>query len=147
MTTQAARLVVRKSVTVPLPVEEAFDLFTERIGSWWTMRTHSLGGEQAQTAVLEGKVDGRLYERQADGTEADWGRVIVFEPPHRLVLAWDLKAGTEVEVRFTRDAESTRVDLEHRGWERLGEEADQWFRSYEAGWPTVLNGYVEAASQ
>jgi uncharacterized protein YndB with AHSA1/START domain len=147
MTTQAAGLVVRKSVTVPLPVEKAFELFTERIGSWWTLRTHSLGGEHAQTAVLEGKLNGRLYERQIDGTEADWGRVIAFEPPHRLVLAWDLKAGTEVEIRFTGDPEGTRVDLEHRGWERLGDEADQWFRSYEDGWSTVLNGYVEAASQ
>jgi uncharacterized protein YndB with AHSA1/START domain len=147
MTAQAASLVVRKSVTVPLPVEQAFELFTERIGSWWTLRTHSVGGEQAQTVVLEGKLNGRLYERQTDGTEADWGRVTVFEPPHRLVLAWNLKVGTEVEIRFTADGESTRVDLEHRGWERLGDEADRWYRSYDEGWPTVLRAYVEAASQ
>jgi uncharacterized protein YndB with AHSA1/START domain len=147
MTMPAARLVIRKSVTVPLPVEKAFELFTERIGSWWTLRTHSLGGEQAQTAVLEGELNGRLYERQVDGTEADWGRLIAFEPPHRLVLAWDLKAGTEVEVRFTEDAQGTRVDLEHRGWERLGDEADQWFRNYEEGWPTLLAAYEQAASR
>ena len=100
--------------------------------------------------VLEDPVGGRLYERRHDGGEADWGRVLAWEPPTRLLLAWspnpERPAPTEVEVRFLAvEAGRTRVELEHRGWERLGELAAQARDSYRDGWPTVLDAYAATA--
>jgi uncharacterized protein YndB with AHSA1/START domain len=85
-----------------------------------------------------------------DGTEADWGRVTTWEPPHRLAFSWhpnaEASAATEVEVRFSPEGEGTRVDLEHRGWERLGERARAASDGYRGGWDEVLTRYADAAA-
>jgi uncharacterized protein YndB with AHSA1/START domain len=101
--------------------------------------------------VLEDRVGGRLYERWHDGGEADWGQVLAWEPPTRLLLAWkpnpERPAPTEVEVRFLAvERGRTRVELEHRGWERLGDLAAQARDSYRDGWPTVLDAYAATAT-
>src|SRR6266542_1795482 len=122
---------VMRTVTVNRPVEEAFRIFTEEIGSWWPLETHSIAASEhegerikAETVVMEGKVGGRIYEVMSDGSEAAWGELLVWQPPHRLVLAWQpARHLTEVEVWFTADGEGTRVDLEHRGWDGLGNDA------------------------
>jgi len=100
--------------------------------------------------VLEGRVGGRLYERWHDGGEVDWGRVLAWEPPARLVLSWsptlERRPPTEVEVRFLAvEPDHTRVELEHRGWERLGDLAAQARSSYEGGWPGVLDAFAGTA--
>jgi uncharacterized protein YndB with AHSA1/START domain len=144
MPTQAAETgAIRKSVNVPLPVERAFRLFTEGIGTWWPFESHSIEGDKVENAVfdLEAK---RLYERAADGTEHDWGDIIAWEPPTRFLLGWRVNpanAGTEVEVRFAPEGEGTRVELEHRGWEKCGPGERS---SYEGGWDYVLGKFVEA---
>ena len=125
MSEQATDLTVRRSVRVARPQEDAFRVFTEEIAAWWPLDTHSIGkdGRPAETAVLEGREGGRFYERTGSGTEL-WGTVLVWEPPSRVVISWELVPGrppTEVEVRFSAEGEGTRVELEHRGFERLGE--------------------------
>lgn len=148
---QTTDLTVRKTVIVEAPVDRAWQVFTDRISSWWPVATHSLGGEQVETVVVEGRPGGRLFERTADGGEADWADVVVWEPPRRLVLNWWVNPNnpaTEVEVTFAPDGDgSTRVDLEHRGWEKLEERAADGVASYDSGWDAVLAPYVEAASE
>lgn len=146
---------VRKTVTVDCPPDHAFRVFTERLGSWWPLGTHSVsvmddGSGAPETAVLEPRVGGRLYERTRDGRDCDWGRVLAWEPPGRLVLSWHPgrpeSEATEVEVRFVPEGERTRVELEHRGWERLGERAAPAREGYDGGWPAVLGAYVDATA-
>jgi uncharacterized protein YndB with AHSA1/START domain len=121
---------VRKSVTVKASLEHAFRVFTEDMDSWWP-RTHHIGKSPMKKAVVECRAGGRCYSEQTDGTDSDWGTVLVWEPPKRLVLAWqispiwqyepDLAKSSEVEVRFTAEGDgTTRVDLEHRNFERMG---------------------------
>ena len=120
-----AELVITKTITIGLPVEAAFRLFTERAAEWWPLATHSIHGTAAESVVFETREGGRFYERAASGEEGDWGRVLVYEPPRRFVLQWlvDPRCAGEVEVRFEQDGEGTRVELEHRGWEQYGDEA------------------------
>lgn len=145
---------VKVSVTVNRQPEEVFRMFTESMGAWWPLGTHSVaadtfGGKvSAVTVIFEGRVGGRIYERISDGAEADWGVVLDWEPPVRVVFSWkpNLKPvpHTEVEVRFVPDGSGTRVDLEHRGWERLGEAAEERRKAYETGWPGVLRLFASS---
>jgi hypothetical protein len=140
---------VRASVEVRRGIEEAFRVFTAEIAGWWPVAGHSVEPDMVEAVVLEARVGGRLYERWRDGGEADWGRVLAWEPPTRLLLAWSPnpeRAPTEVEVRFVAvEADHTRVELEHRGWERLGDLAAQARDSYDGGWPGVLDAYAGTA--
>jgi uncharacterized protein YndB with AHSA1/START domain len=131
---------IEKTITVGRPVAEAFRVFTEEIGTWWPLATHARAPERAVTAVIEPRVGGRIYERTRDGEELEWGEVLVWEPPHRLVQSWHLgqPAATEVEVRFVPDGDGTRVELEHRGWARLGAEAAEHRANYDSGWDYVF---------
>ena len=149
MSEQATDLTVRRSVRVARSQEDAFRVFTEGIATWWPLDTHSIGkdGRPADTAVLEGREGGRFYERTGSGTEL-WGTVLVWEPPARIVISWELVPDgppTEVEVRFSAEGDGTRVELEHRGFERLGEKAEEVAAGYGSGWPVVLGQYVEFA--
>ena len=142
MSTQAQIEAIRKSVRVNVPVERAFEAFTDGITSWWPLATHSYGGDKATAAVFEGRVGGRMYERQEDGTEADWAEVVAWEPPNRFLLDWKISP-SEVEVRFTEEGGGvTRVDLEHRGWDRAGEGAEKIRENYAGGWDVVLGTFV-----
>ena len=142
MTTQAQIDAIQKSVTVQATVEQAFRTFTEEIAAWWPTASHSYGGDETETAVFEGKEGGRVYERQRDGTEAEWGEVVTWDPPHGFVLEWKI-CPSEVEVRFSYESDGvTRVDLEHRGWERAGEGAEAMRENYAGGWDVVLAKYV-----
>ena len=110
---------IRKTVLVDFTPAEAFELFTARIASWWPVGTHSYGGDAVKDVVLEPQVGGRLYEVTDDGQQ-DWGRVLGWDPPHRLRLDWQIgeACGTEVEVRFSPEGPGARVELEHRGFSR-----------------------------
>lgn len=130
--------------------EEAFRLFTEHIGAWWPLTTHSvLDGR----AVAMAFVDGTIVERTVDGEERSWGTVVAWEPPARVVFSWHpgrpAEEATEVEVRFIGDDHGTRVELEHRGWERLGPGAEQLRLGYTgpSAWGAVLDHYADAADR
>jgi uncharacterized protein YndB with AHSA1/START domain len=144
---------ITRSVTVQGSVEHAFGVFTGQMGAWWPLETHSIAvdrglGQRAVALKLEAREGGRIEEMLEDGSVLGWGVVDVWEPPDRVILRWkpnDLPTPpTEVEVRFTAEADGTRVDLEHRGWDRLGEAAEQIRPLYasEGGWTMVLGRYA-----
>lgn len=153
-----AQVIVRKSVLVNTSQEHAFTVFTKHIGTWWPLVTHHIGASPAQTTIVEGAVGGRWYERSSDGVEADWGRVLVWEPPHRVVLSWDIgptwkydpELGTEVDVRFISEGpNATRVELEHRHLERYGNAAEMMRATFESehGWDCILRGFTKATEK
>lgn len=139
---------VRQSVRVRRPIQEAFELFTRDIGTWWPVQTHHRRGDVIGL-VFEGRTGGRIYERCGDGGTADWGRVLAWEPPHCVVFTWLATSGgepTEVEVRFVaEDVALTRVELEHRGWERLGATGAEQRTRYLNGWPRAIGLFADAA--
>ncbi len=151
MSGQATEMTIRRSIRVECSVEHAFETFTERIGQWWPLKTHSIGEDSAETAIMEPREGGRLYERMRDGTEAHWATVTVWDPPNRVMLEWQVNpqspAATEIDVRFVGDGSGTRVDLEHRGWERYGDMAVEARRSYDDDWPMVLSRFADAAAR
>ena len=154
MTTQAQDTSVRSSVDVLAPIERAFRVFTEDIGSWWDPTHHILEGELAEM-VFEPRVGGHVYDRGVDGSECRWARVLAYEPPHRFVISWDVSVQwrletdrdktSEVEVRFVElDGDHTRVELEHRNIERHG---PGWEEMRDAvgspgGWPAGMRAFA-----
>ena len=141
---------VQKSILVDAPPEEAFRAFTAGISDWWPFETHSIGGEHTHRAVFEEREGGRVYEVLDSGEEEDWATVIAWEPTQRFVLSWHVNRAdpeTEVEVRFVGEGEGTRVELEHRGWERLGTKAAAGRDSYGKGWDHVLGRFVAALAR
>jgi uncharacterized protein YndB with AHSA1/START domain len=141
---------VHRTVVVAQSPDRAFALFTGRIDEWWP-HAGPLGRDTAgQGAVmLEPRLDGQIYRRRADGHVDVWGHVRAWEPPHRLVLAWQPVPGphvaTEVEITFTAHTDGTHVLLEHRGWDQLGSEAAADRTQYEAGWGDALTAYAAAS--
>ena len=144
---------IHVDVRVNAARERAFEIFTTQIGRWWNP-AYSIGGSPQADVVLEPKAGGGWYERGEDGSETRWGHVLVWDPPARLVLAWQINADwkfdpsfvTEVELRFAEDgANATRVSLEHRNLERFGEKSETARASFasDGGWPGLLQRYVE----
>lgn len=131
---------IQLSLLVPLAPADAFELFTARIAEWWPLDHHSIAQDRAERCFVEPFPGGRVYERSQDGDEHEWGKVIAFDPPHRVSMSWNPAGGpaTEVEVRFTPADDGTLVELEHRGWEVLGENAEKARTDYANGWPTVF---------
>jgi uncharacterized protein YndB with AHSA1/START domain len=145
---------VRTQVVVDAPLERAFAVFTEGIGTWFPPEYNLLGVEIAER-VFEPRVGGHVYDRGTDGSTCHWARVLAYEPPTRVVISWDINPQwqiekdpaktSEVEVRFTAEGpDRTRVDLEHRHLERHG---DGWMQIRESvggegGWPGCLRRYA-----
>jgi uncharacterized protein YndB with AHSA1/START domain len=152
--TQTAAPVVRKEIVVDAPRAKAFAVFTERFGDFKPPEHNLLGAPIAET-VFEPHVGGHIYDRATDGSECHWARVLVFEPPERVVFSWDigptwqlethLENASEVEVRFVAESpERTRVELEHRkldrhgpGWESVADGV-----GHDQGWPLYLQRYA-----
>jgi uncharacterized protein YndB with AHSA1/START domain len=145
---------VRKSLIVNATPEKSFTAFTSGIGRWWP-RSKSIGSAPQADVVLEPGVGGRWYERGADGSECEWGKVLQWQPPSRVVLAWQIGADwkydpslvTEVEITFTAlGASETRVELEHRYLERLGPNAERLRAAFDSedGWSGVLKGFGQS---
>ncbi len=129
---------LRITFDVACPADRAFQVWTTRIGSWWPP-DHTVSGHPAEV-VLQSGVGGRIYEKTPDGTEHEWGEVTVWQPPTRLAYLWylgrDKTDATEVEISFQpQGTEQTRIDIEHRGWERAGE---GWRDRNRIGWQTLL---------
>jgi len=156
---QAASTTVKRTVRVNAPVEKAFQVFTGRIGAWWPA-AHHIGAAPLADVVMEPRAGGRWYEKGTDGKECDWGRVLVWEPPHRIVLAWGLQPdwtyspdaarASEVSVEFFAEgAAATRVELEHRLLERHGADYEKLRAGVDSpdGWPGILARYAETAAK
>lgn len=146
---------IRRSVRVKASRQKAFDTFVA-MGGWW-LKSHSLQPSGQRDVVIEPHTGGRWYDIGEDGTEMAWGRVLDWDAPERIVLAWQLNAEwtydpefeTTVEVRFTPDGDETIVDFEHRDLERFGEKATEVRGDYDTGmdggWGELLAGYQRAA--
>ena len=139
---------VRRSVLVKAPLDHAFDVFTAGLGRWWP-KTHHIGRSFAD-ASIEPRKGGHWYEVDDDGTRTNVGEVLVWEPPHRVVVAWnvsskwqpDTTVASEVEVRFAASGDGTIVELEHRNFEALGPEGGASLRKdVNGGWPKLLDFY------
>ena len=138
---------IRKQVNVPVPMEKAFAFFTQQIGTWWPHETHSIGEVHTETVIMEEQAGGRLYEIVDDGTEHDWGAVLIWDPPRQVTLSWRFGGAdgvfTEVDVTFEASDDGTVVNLEHRHWDRIGERAPVLREQYHEGWDPVLARFVE----
>lgn len=135
---------------VDCPAQHAFTVWTSQIGTWWP-RDHTLTGDP-DDIVLESGPGGRIYERSSAGVRHEWGQVTVWEPPQRLVYRWhlgrDSADATEVEIHFVDEGDDrTRVEIEHRGWEQLGDVADTLRGQNRAGWESLLPHFVAAATE
>ena len=153
---QQAGVAVRHSVVVDAPPERAFEVFTTGMTAWWPLDTHTIGTKPAAEAVIEPRVGGRWFERSDDGTECDWGRVLAWDPPDRVLLSWEITCDwhhdadvhTEVDVRFrAEDDGRTRVELEHRGLEAYAERAEEMRGIFDSdgGWRGLLARFADAA--
>lgn len=157
MSTPAPVPALRGTITVGVPVERAFSVFTGSIGTWWPPDYH-IGQADMAEAILEPREGGRWYERGVDGSECDWGKVLAWDPPHRLVVTWQINGqwqydpdpghASEIEVRFTADGPGqTTVELEHRLLERLaGGQAIHDAISGGGGWTAMLELFAKATA-
>ena len=155
MTTQARATSISHEILVAAPIERAFKVFTEDFGAFKPREHNMLSVDIAET-VFEPREGGHIYDRGADGSECRWARILVYDPPKRVVFSWDISPRwqvesdpdktSEVEVRFTAESPArTRVELEHRhldrhgdGWEGVREGVDS-----EGGWPLYLQRYAD----
>jgi uncharacterized protein YndB with AHSA1/START domain len=150
---------IHRSITVKASPERAFKVFTEGIDSWWP-RAHHIGTGEMKKSIIETHKGGRCYSEQSDGTEAPWGTVLAWEPPKRVVLAWqvspqwkfepDLSKSSEIEVSFTPiPGGETRVDLNHHHWERHGEGVEGMYQSVggDMGWNGLLSMFAAEAEK
>jgi len=145
---------VRKSIRVNAAQAHAFEVFTSGIGRWWP-RKATIGTAPMKEVMLEPRLGGRWYELGEDGSQAEVGKILVWEPPRRFVVSWDLNSNwkpdttvsSEVEVKFTADGpNATLVELEHRKFERLGAEGGAKMRKdVDGGWPGLLEQFKQAA--
>ena len=140
---------VRLTARVRRSIDDAFAIFTARMDEWWPLETHTFGPGRSRHIVLEPRVGGRFFERFADGEEHTAGHVLVWQPPELVVFTWqhdDWVAATEVHVRFVaEDSNVTRIEVEHRAWERLGRAGAESREEYANGWPAVLRHYAATA--
>jgi uncharacterized protein YndB with AHSA1/START domain len=155
VSTQTADTSVRASIVVEAPLERAFSVFTDDIGTWFPREYNLLDVDIAER-VFEPREGGRVYDRGVDGSECHWARVLAYEPPQRVVISWDIsprwqietdpEKTSEIEVRFIPEApERTRVELEHRNLDRHGEGWEQTRESVagDGGWPGCLRAFGE----
>jgi uncharacterized protein YndB with AHSA1/START domain len=148
---------VRKTIRVNARAARAFDVFTAGLGKWWPI-DHGIGKTPRKGVAMETRLGGHWYELAEDGTRTNVGTIVVWEPPQRFVMSWDINSqwkpdttvGSEVEVRFIAEgASATRVELEHRKFEQMGAEPGAKMRKdVDGGWPGLLElfkRHVEAA--
>jgi uncharacterized protein YndB with AHSA1/START domain len=145
---------VRKSIRVNARQAHAFEVFTSGLGRWWPL-DHGIGKTPRKAALMETRLGGQWYELAEDGSRANVGKIIAWEPPRRFVMTWDINSpwkpdttvSAEVEVRVIPDgANATRVELEHRKFEQMGAEAGESMRKdVDGGWPGLLERFRQEA--
>ncbi|QWT23385.1 SRPBCC domain-containing protein [Subtercola sp. PAMC28395] len=137
------------SISVACPVDHAFRVWTSKISSWWPTG-HTVSGSPDVAVVLEPGVGGRIFERESDGQEHEWGEITHWDPPHRFGYLWHIRRqredATDVDIHFVAVGENeTRVEIIHSGWERLGADAQQWRDRNQGGWGGLLPHFIAAA--
>ena len=147
---------VRKSIRVKASQAHAFEVFTAGLDRWWP-RKATIGTSPLKAVTIEPRLGGRWYETGEDGSQATVGKILLWDPPNRFIVSWDINhrwkpdttVGSEVEVRFTIEGpDATMVELEHRKFERMGEEGGASLRrDVDGGWPGILEGFRAAAEQ
>ena len=139
---------LRVSVEVECSAAHAFDTWTQRTSLWWP-KGHLVSGDPDATVVLEQRLGGRIFERTPAGQEIDWGEITLWEPPQRLGYLWHIRRAraeaTDVLISFVAlGTSTTRVDIVHSGWERLGAEGPRWRDANLGGWNGLLAHFVAA---
>ena len=155
MTQRSNEETIRRAVTVPVPVERAFATFTE-LGSWWP-RQYTWANDTLEAISIEPREGGHCFELGPGGFRCDWGTVLRWDAPSRLVFAWqiapdrapepDPAKASEVEVRFAPEGPSaTRVEVEHRDFNHHGDGGDAYRQALDSpeGWPLILDRYAES---
>ena len=148
---------VRKSIVVAATAQRAFEVFTSGIDRWWP-KSHGIGSAPVLESIIEPFVGGRWYSKHSDGTEAVVGHVLVWQPSERFVCSWEIGADwkpdaraaftSEIEVRFVADAAGTRVEVEHRNFERMGSAPGQKMRNeVDGGWPGLMDLFAKAIEE
>lgn len=149
---------IKQVFTVPLTARNAFDLFTNKLHSWWP-KEYTWAGDVLENIEIESGTNGRCFERGPHGFECDWGRVLTWDPPNRIGFTWQIAPNrvpepdpekcSEIDVHFEQDEDDeTIVTFIHRNFEKHGEGSESYREamSSEQGWPYILNNYKEAAS-
>lgn len=141
---------LRVSFEVACPADHAFATWTGRLAAWWP-RGHTVSGDPAAEVVLEPGVGGRIFERTPDGAEIDWGEVTGWDAPRRLSYLWHIRRdrsdATDVEITFVPIGDATtRVDIVHTGWERLGAGGQAWRDANAGGWAGLIPHYQGACA-
>jgi uncharacterized protein YndB with AHSA1/START domain len=141
---------LRISFDVDCAPEHAFHVWTARLSRWWPT-DHTVSGDSDVEVVLERRVGGRIFERTSSGGTHEWGEITAWDPPRRLGYLWYLRRdradATEVEITFLDRDGTTTVEIEHRGWERLGAKGPDWRESNRAGWSGVLPHFIAACTR
>ena len=141
---------LRLSFVVACPADHAFATWTAKASSWWPAE-HTVAREKGMKIVFEPRAGGRIFERTSSGQEIDWGEITEWDPPRRLRYQWhiatDAVNATDVEIAFRplSDA-STRVEIEHSGWDRLGDSGRTWRDANQGGWDGVMPAYLAACA-
>lgn len=149
---------IQESVIVSLSRHHAFFLFVEDVSHWWPRR-FSWSQDKLVRMIIEPRVAGRCTEIGPLGFRCDWGRVLEYAPPSRLVFSWQIGPGaipepdpdrsSTVYVHFTAiGSVNTYVKVRHDGFDRHGRRGEDCRRVMlsEHGWPLILRRYREAAS-
>jgi len=149
---------VRQSTLVRSGLAHTFEVFVREIGSWWPLQPFSMGEARIRSVTFERALGGRVYETWDDDSEHDWGTVLGWNPPHGFSMTWNVTGTpTEVELRFTAEADArTRVEVEHRGWDRLTEAqlaqacalpGGYLGGSFNEGWSRILARFAASADE
>lgn len=146
---------IHKEIEVKAPIERAFRIFTGRMGEWWSKDFSINRGTAQKDVVIEPRAGGRWYEVGEDGSECEWGRVLEWDEPRRVLLAWQINTKwrydpqfeTTVDVRFEERDGVTLVTFEHRDLERFGEAAARHAEQMGGGWGKLLERYRDAVWQ
>jgi uncharacterized protein YndB with AHSA1/START domain len=145
---------IRKTVTVAKPPQRVFELFTSQMAAWWP-KGMTIGPSPAVEILIEPRAGGRWFERSEDKIETNWGRVMAWDPPRRVLLAWQIDATwtydpqfeTELELIFDAEGSGTRVSMEHRNLERFGDSAEKMAQQLGGGWPGIIDGFAAFAEK
>ena len=141
---------IKKSLTVPLAPDEAFDLFTNEIDTWWPKAKFSVKGAGSEVNFANHK-GGQIIETTSDGEKEVWGTIIAYDPGTYLAFSWHPgrpeSEATTVTVTFKQTEAGTKCDLTHGGFDILGDTADAVSTSYLHGWDYVLGCYASAITQ
>jgi uncharacterized protein YndB with AHSA1/START domain len=141
---------LRLSFVVACPADHAFSTWTSRASSWWPAE-HTASREKGTQIVFEPRVGGRIFERTSGGREIEWGEITEWDPPRRLCYRWHMATdpvnATDVEIAFHRLSDSsTQVEIEHGGWDRLGDIGQPWRDANLGGWDGVMPAYLAACA-